>query len=471
MGAVLELKSGSMKTGLLMPRVTLTSATVWAPVDGHAVNGMTVYNPNNTTQNGLNGKGLYTWTDGRWYLLSSHGPCTVAPGDPVLKVNGSDETDMFTPFLLYVDNPEAGVSYEWSLPEGLIGHSSSNVITVAGCREGSYTVTVQAYGECGRSNVVSRKINIREKMILPVLDQSGHTQIQGITCYDVAQTDDAGGSCGSLSVRRPAFPVNDPGKRTKPYTFSIQNNAGVSNLRVGYTDDADGIIKSVSGNSPGALTLNEYPISVVFADDINDIVRGKGKKSTAILFAIYTEGGTDKCVLLTVTVQDCSCCPLNYARIIENAAYEGADVVYYVSGQEPEDQLKDFELIPNSALCVWNNNQGNPVPAGTNSWVDAQKFCTETMTAGYGDGWRLPNIAEMYYKLHKAFYDDGGLTGSTREGASRYLSSTAKKTNSENLMFTRIRTSRPSVVVIDGSSISRQGSGYLNYRCVKTIGY
>ncbi|MDR1091220.1 MAG: hypothetical protein LBL79_09110 [Prevotella sp.] len=471
--AALELKSETGREGLLMPRVALTSATIWAPVDGNAVNGMIVYNSNNTKQNGLNGKGLYTWTDGRWYIVSSPVPCIEAPQDPVLKINGSDKKDLFVPLLLYVDNPEAGTSYEWNLPAGLIGHSNSNVITVIGSGEGTYTVTVQASNECGKSNVISQKIIIEKEIMLPAPDQSGHTQIQGVTCYDTAQTDDTGGPCGSLASRRPAFPDSDASKRTRPYTFSIQDNTGMSNLRIGYIDDADGIIKSVSGSVPGTLTLNAYPISVVFADDINSIVKGKGVKSTATLYAVYTENGTEKCILLTITVQDCACCPLDYAKIVKNAAYQGADVVYYAPNVPILDQLKHFQQIPNSALCVWNENQGDSVPRYTNRWPDAQKFCTETMAVNYGDGWRLPNIAEMYYNLHRIFYDDGGNRTSSRQRASRFMSSTAQRFNRDNLMYTRIRWASPSVVEMDGSTLYRYSEigGYLNYRCVKTIDY
>jgi hypothetical protein len=471
-GAALELKSDAGMAGLLMPRVVLTSATIWAPVDGNAVDGMTVYNSNDITQNGLNGKGLYTWTDGRWFLVSSPVLCTAAPEDPVLKINESDEIDLFVPFLLYADNPKAGVSYEWTLPAELIGQSSSNVITVIGSKEGTYTVTVQASDECGKSSIISKEINIKKIIKIPGVDQSGHTQIQGVTCYDTAQTDDTDGPCGSLSYRHPAFPDSDATKRTRPYIFSIQDNTDMSDLIVGYTNDADGIIKSVSGNVRGALTSNEYPVSVVFADNINSIVKGKGKKSTALLYAIYTEKGIEKCVLLTITVQDCVCCPIDYAYIIENAAYDGADIMYYDTG-EPKDHLKHFKLIPNSALCVWKENQGKAVPDYTNSWTDAQKFCTETMVANYGEGWRLPNIAEMYYNLHQIFYNDGGLKGSLNGGASRFMSSTAQRRNRDNLMYTRMRNNTSTAVVeVDGSTLYRYGKGgYLNYRCVKTIGF
>ena len=64
-GAVLDLRSND-KLGLLMPQVALTSATVWAPVTGAAVEGMTVFNTSTSTANGLDGKGIYTWMDSKW---------------------------------------------------------------------------------------------------------------------------------------------------------------------------------------------------------------------------------------------------------------------------------------------------------------------------------------------------------------------------------------------------------------------
>ncbi|MDR2122423.1 MAG: PKD domain-containing protein [Flavobacteriaceae bacterium] len=469
-GAVLELKSEAKRAGLLMPKVALTSATVWAPVNGNAVNGMTVHNSNNTTQNGLNGKGVYTWTDGRWYLVSSSPPCTSAPKNPILNINGTtNKVDPYTPFLLYVTNPEAGVSYKWTLPSGLIGHSNSNVISVVGVKPGKYTVSVQAYNECGNSNSISQMINV--EITLPDIDESGNAQIQGVTCYDVAQTDDTGGSCGSLSSRYPAFNTAD--KRIRKYLLSLQSINGISDLKVGYTDDANGIIKLVSGNVPGTLSINEHIINVVFADDINTIVKGKGKKATAKIYAIYKENGKEKCVLLTITVQDCSCCPLDYAKIVENAAYKGADIVNANDIAEPLKALNHFELIPNSALCVWKTNQGNAITdAGNlaNNWTDANKYCTQTMVANYGESWRLPNIAEMYHNLHKIFYNDGGAGSSSRNGRSRFISSSAQAGKKDYLMYTIMDNT--GALKIDNSTLSRiNGSLYGNYRCVKTIDY
>ena len=76
-GAVLDLQSGGNK-GLLMPQVTLTSASVWAPVSGSAVNGMTVFNLSDATTNGLEGIGVYLWMNGSWRFLYHSHPCEGA---------------------------------------------------------------------------------------------------------------------------------------------------------------------------------------------------------------------------------------------------------------------------------------------------------------------------------------------------------------------------------------------------------
>ncbi|MDR1877791.1 MAG: PKD domain-containing protein, partial [Flavobacteriaceae bacterium] len=273
-GAALELKPEGGKAGLLMPRLALNSATVWAPVGGTPINGMTVYNTNDTTQNGLTGKGAYVWTDGRWYPLSPI-PCTSIPAIPVLDANGLNggEITTFTPFLLFVTNPEPGVEYEWTVPDGLVGNSKSNVITIVGIKDGTYTIKVKAKNECGVSRELIYSVTV---FTLPPRDGTGNVTIQGITCYDVAQTDDTGGPCGSLVNRKPAFPNSDPSKRTRMYTLSIQDNTGIYDLRVGRMDDDDGIIKSVkileSGSDKllGKLNKDEYTIEVVFADNINE---------------------------------------------------------------------------------------------------------------------------------------------------------------------------------------------------------
>jgi len=56
--------------GLLIPRVTLTSSTVWS-LNGTASSGMVVYNLGTSTSNGLSGKGLYNWSSNKWNRMVS----------------------------------------------------------------------------------------------------------------------------------------------------------------------------------------------------------------------------------------------------------------------------------------------------------------------------------------------------------------------------------------------------------------
>lgn len=66
--AILDIDAANK--GLLIPRVTLTSATVWA-LNGTASSGMVVYNLGTSTSNGLFGKGLYNWSNNKWNRMVS----------------------------------------------------------------------------------------------------------------------------------------------------------------------------------------------------------------------------------------------------------------------------------------------------------------------------------------------------------------------------------------------------------------
>jgi hypothetical protein len=469
--AMLELRANGERGGLLMPQVELQSASRWEPLLGSASNGMTVYNTFNTTQNGLSGKGVYVWTDGHWYpIVSSSEPCLAPPKTPVLAVNGLEANNMideFKPFMASVSNPEPATLYIWELPAGLMGHSSTNVITIVGHKPGAYTIKVRATNECGASSESSHTLTINPSFRLPsAKDGSGKVTLQGITCYDVAQT--AGPGCGSLGSRRPAFAT--AAQRTRTYTLSIAINSNQSNLRVGVADDVNGIIQSVSGDVPGQLSRNEYPITVVFADNINDIIKNKGK-STAKLSAVFREGtgdAADKYVALTITVQDCSCCPLNVAYVVTDAAYKGPDVFDIALG--PTALARTFSQIPGASLCVFNSDQGSPLNnlSNSNNWANATLYCTQAMTKTYGEGWRLPNLAELYYKLHRSTKFSW-----TTNNQGRYLASTLKKgstSSSRKFFYTQITQKNPSDIILQevgGTAVNVRA----NFRCVKTINY
>ena len=408
-GAVLEIVSGNTG-GLLLPKVELTNAAIWQPVDGLPQDGMVVYNTNSSTNNNLTGPGAYAWSDGRWRPISSDiYPCNAAPATPGTIFFTKATADLYEALAAYVEPVAGATSYEWTLPSGLIGSSATNAVVIIGWLPAQYNaalIRVKAVNDCGSS--AERRgygaLDIQDNTPPPPPppppptapeDNSGNGSLQGPTCFDIAATE-GGTLCGSLNSRKPAFPT--PESRVRVYTLSLINSSGITNLRVGYYDDADYLIKSVTGNKAGALS-NDEPITVEFADNVNDIVKST-RKSTAKIYAVYSDRGKDKRVELTVTVQDCACCPLNIATIIPNTVYEGGDFVYapiasFVGTQA--DLVGRFDLLPNSALCVYNT--GNK-----SVWSVAQIVCKDLNDKNTGeDGWRMPNIAEVLALIEHGF--------------------------------------------------------------------
>jgi len=172
-GAALELVSNETR-GLLLPRLSLTSATVWEPVTGNnPTEGMMVYNTNNTSANGLNGLGAYVWSNGRWNILQGT-DCAECPKpgqitEIIFDPNpvSIDQGKTFTARVEAVSN--AGY-YDWELPTGLSGSSSSNTITITGDISGNYDasrIKVRAYNDCGYSNEVAGKGTIEIKPVDP----------------------------------------------------------------------------------------------------------------------------------------------------------------------------------------------------------------------------------------------------------------------------------------------------------------
>jgi hypothetical protein len=417
-GAILELvSSDAHKSGLLLPKVSLTSATVWQPVAGTSTNGMVVFNTHNTTTNGLKGIGAYVWIDGRWVTFdSAASSCTAAPAMPGTISVTNQSPNVYEPFTASVAPVSGATSYEWSLPDNLIGSSSTNFIILAGVAAGNYTIQVRAKNDCGVSNWNSRIVTVVNP--IPAPDSNG--LIQGPTCYDVAMTESPG--CGSLSLRKQAFPESSPALRTREYAFTLTNIAGISDLSVTVVNDADGIVQSVNGGKTGALSKTE-PFFVTFVDNINSLVR-QTHKSTATLRAIFKKGGVFYYTDLTITVQDCSCCPLDVAFTIPNAVYEpynGVDEVPYDVYSDLGRYLPTlqgvYKLVPNAVLCVYKTNLFEGTIT-TWTWGGATQICKSLEG---NSGWRLPNIMELAYHMHGK-YNGYGLMSTTTP--TRYFSST-----------------------------------------------
>ncbi|MDR2498798.1 MAG: DUF1566 domain-containing protein [Tannerellaceae bacterium] len=397
-GAILELVS-SKTNGMLMPQVALTSASVWLPVGGVPTNGMLVFNSNDIFANGLTGSGAYVWTDGRWLPVGLKDPCELAPPTPGTIEFTEKQIDLYGSLIAYVAPVAGASSYEWTLPTGLIGSSKTNFVTIIGWKEGTYpggSISVRAINDCGASAAkLSSSSIVVKKFVLPQIDNSGNALIQGVSCYDVAQTE-GGTACGSLSSRKPAFPSSDPSKLTRIYTLSFITNTGMSDMRVGVYDDPFGLIEFVAGDKAGALSRTETFV-VKFSNDVNS--KAIGSRLSAKIYAIFNDNGVDKCVELTIVVQDCICCPLSVAKLVPNVVYKGSDIYEgnFNSGVQDPATLVGFTKIANSALCVYKQDNAG---GGTANWNNAVAECDALNSSSTGEsGWRLPNVAELMYGI------------------------------------------------------------------------
>ncbi len=123
--AILDVSSSSM--GLLIPTVTLTDVTVWAPLTGTAVDGVLVYNIGTPT--GGNGKGYYYWSTvatAHWVNLVDN----ISPGTPWY-LNGNGSTNPPTDFLGTTDAKDLvfktnGTEWMRILSTGNVGIGTTN---------------------------------------------------------------------------------------------------------------------------------------------------------------------------------------------------------------------------------------------------------------------------------------------------------------------------------------------------------
>lgn len=69
LGVVLDVFSGD-KRGYFVPRVCLKNIDAWEPLGGKVIEGMIVFNTNDSNEHKLQGKGLYVWYNGRWHIIN-----------------------------------------------------------------------------------------------------------------------------------------------------------------------------------------------------------------------------------------------------------------------------------------------------------------------------------------------------------------------------------------------------------------
>jgi hypothetical protein len=145
-GAVLELESNNNQ-GLLLPKVALTNVTVWG-LSGSSVEGMLVFNENETFANGMSGKGVYVWlNDSKWHLKSEIFSAPPTPESITLSRSSTVGKNII--FTASIPTIPSALYYEWDIPGGILGFSNLNVISLVGVTAGAYTIRVRAFNSVG----------------------------------------------------------------------------------------------------------------------------------------------------------------------------------------------------------------------------------------------------------------------------------------------------------------------------------
>ena len=125
-GAVLDLSKVSTKDlGLLLPQVSLTALSSWAPLPGEneGIEGMLVYNTNASI-----GTGIYYWKNKQWMVLA-----TAAASADSWSVNGNAGTNEETSFIGTTDNKPLALRVR----NEHAGHIGNYIIEVGGGRPDS----------------------------------------------------------------------------------------------------------------------------------------------------------------------------------------------------------------------------------------------------------------------------------------------------------------------------------------------
>ena len=155
--SVLELISNSNR-GLRLPQLSdddiaalMETAEFKAEANGLA-RGLTVFNTSTKCVNVWNGEIWIKW------CADAEAPCdapatpdamTLSPASPIINLTGT-----FTATVPNVD----GMTYTWSLPQGLTGSSTTNSITITGATTGSYdasAIAVTATNSCGATSAAT----------------------------------------------------------------------------------------------------------------------------------------------------------------------------------------------------------------------------------------------------------------------------------------------------------------------------
>jgi uncharacterized protein (TIGR02145 family) len=218
--------------------------------------------------------------------------------------------------------------YKWYKPATAIatggtlqtGAESASFAIPNNLAEGAHYYYCKVSSGCGTSEVTSGVFTVEIKPnpeAISTLKERG--SFAGRMSFDVAQVND-GGDCLGLTKRKQET-LSKYGSRadfntdmTRKQTYVFTPHTTVSNVRFAVVEQGSyvgQIIESYSGGNSGTVTASQsVSLSVVYKSDLNTKARGKTNEDAlqVKIYAIYTVGGNDEKVEITVSIKDCFSC-------------------------------------------------------------------------------------------------------------------------------------------------------------------
>ena len=450
--AVLELQSTN--AGLLLPRMTLAERNAIAsPAEG-----LLIYN---TTLACIE---LNTGSSSSPYWQCLAGAGKVAS----LNCAGASLTGT-----LLVGTPASGISlqlpytggngYQYrglsatstgitgltaTLPAGAFAEGDGSLSlaitgTPSGVGTASFALTVG-----GQSCTLTVTV-IADPATLPV----GSGSFAGLTCFDIALSNDNVNNCAPLSVRlMQKADFTNAATHTQVYTFTPTGT--VSNVRFAYINTNGSVVTGLSGGNSGSNVSTAVTATVNYNTSLNSLALGLTNSNalTAELYVIYNDGatnnGADQQLKLTVQVKDCLCCgayvaPGEWKQFMCHnlGANESVDPFvpswelignYYQWGRNPTcfgidgiDEANPCSSPVYGAAAPWgsttaDDNAGaitgwNTTAAPNGAWTDGSKTVNDPCPPGF----RVPTAAQMT-GLANSTLNPGISVGTWTSGSTQY---------------------------------------------------
>jgi hypothetical protein len=432
-GSVLDLQSGG-SLGLLLPSVTLTDATLWAPVEGSAVEGMTVFHNTDDLTNGLSGKGIYVWSNGTWSRTGASATQCVNIAAAATQATFTGDIGTGKTLEVVVSAGSAPFNYNW-YRDGVLLQTVSNKTD----RKDSYTATDYGTYTCEITNACSLQsitFSVTEVNVGDFVDNpAGVTWgLNGISCFDVR---DGYG-----------FPASSQ-------LDLVVTGATVTAVNWLYDGQA-AVLSGSAVESTSGVTLPFQSQAAVSAAAVTPL--------TVTVTALITLSTGDKVnVAKAIKFQNQACCDgaIIYASNPYKAAWN------YVSGSLPGDGAKaggasntgDASWSPNITatgpwnataldsyftnanidLCVYKKNyKSSGDTNGRVGWANAVNNCANGTYAD-GDpnaGWYLPNMREL-----QSIYQAIGGAGSSALNFTNLGSNGTINTTAEDMVANSIWSS------------------------------